>query len=205
MLISFFFISALPPPSRDPSNKPILERLVAVSVEERDMKFLLNDEFLHQFGLLHLSRSTHPYEVPDSPPKALDAPVSSDAPIPKEPAPEASLVKCSTTVDVAGSSGKFALAPVIEEEEPQGSPQRSQKSGEEAGKTSPVRQSGNDTFEGLSDLFATSQEIFKDDPITTRVSSSVVEATSLLQQTPLTQELTLTTPAIISPQLRSGL
>ena len=168
--IIYFFISALPPPCRDPSHKPTLERLVAVPVEERDMKFLLNDEFLHRFGLLHPSRSTHPCEVPDSPPKASDAPVSSDVPVPKDPAPEASLVKCSTSVDVAGSSGK--LAPVTEEEEPRESPLHSKKSGdEEAEKTSPVKQSRDDTFEGLSDLFATSQEIFKDDPITTGVSS----------------------------------
>ena len=112
-------------------------------------------------------------------------------------------MKCSTSVDVAGSSGK--LAPVTEEEEPQESPPHSKKSGdEEAGKTSPVKQSGDDTFEGLSDLFVTSQELFKDDPITTRVSSSVVEATSTLQQTPSTQELTLTTTPTITPQSKSG-
>ena len=93
--------------------------------------------------------------------------------------------------------------PVIEEEEPQGSPQRSQKSGEEAGKTSPVRQSRDDTFEGLSDLFVTSQEIFKDDPITAGVSSSIVEATSILQQPPSTQELTLTITPTTTPQLKS--
>ena len=199
---SFFFISALPPPCRDPSHKPTLERLVAVPVEERDVKFLLNDEFLHQFGLLHPSRSTHPCKVPDSPPKASDALVSTDTSIPKGPAPEASLVKCSTSVDVAGPS--VELAPVIEEEEPQGSPRLSQKSGEEAEKTSLAKQSRDDTFEGLSDLFATSQEIFKDDPITTGVSSSLVEATSILQQTPSTQELTLTITPTTTPQLKSG-
>ena len=113
-------------------------------------------------------------------------------------------MKCSTIVDVVGSSDKFTLAPVIEEEEPQGSPQRSQKSGEEAGKTSPVRQSRDDTFKRLSDLFATSQEIFKDDPVTARVSSSVVEATSSLQQAPSTQELTLTTTPTITSQSKNG-
>ena len=163
----------------------------------------MKDEFLHQYGLLHASRFTHPHEVPDSPTQALDAPVSTDAPIPKEPASEASLVKCSTSVDVAGSSGK--LAPVTEEKELQESPPHSKKSGdEEAGKTSPVKQSSDDTFEGLSDLFATSQEIFKDDPITTGVSSSVVEVTSILQQTPSTQDLTLTITPTTTPQLKTG-
>ena len=197
-----FLFSALPPPSRDPSHKPTFERLKAVPVEERDIQFLLKDEFLHQYGLWHTSRSTHPHEIPDSPPKASDSLVSTDTSIPKGPAPEASLVKCSTSVDVAGPS--VELAPVIEEEEPQGSPRRSQKSGEEAEKTSLVKQRRDDTFEGLSDLFATSQEIFKDDPITTGVSSSVVEATSILQQTPSTQELMLTSTPITTPQLKSG-
>ena len=111
-------------------------------------------------------------------------------------------MKCSTSVDVAGLP--VELAPVIEEEEPQGSPRLSQKSGEEAGKTSLAKQSRDDTFEWLSDLFATSQEIFKDDPTTTGVSSSLVEATSVLQQTPSTQELTLITTPTTTPQLKSG-
>ena len=175
---------------------------MAVPVEERSIQFLLNDEFLHQYRLLHTSRSTHPHEVPDSPTQALDAPVLTDAPIPKEPASEASLVKCSTSVDVAGSSGK--LSPITEEKELQESPPHSKKSGDkEAGKTSPVKQSRDDTFEGLSDMFVASQELFKDDPVTTRVSSSVVEATSTLQQTPSTQELTLTTTPTIPPQSKS--
>ena len=205
MLTSLSTFAVLPPPCRDPSHKQIFERLNVVAAEERSIKFLLKDEFLHQFGLLHPSRSTQPYEVPDSPSEAPDVPVSAEEPTLKEPAPEASLVKCSTSTDVAGSSGKFALAPVIEEEEPRESPQHSGKSGDgEAGKTSPAKQSGDDTFQGLSDLFITSQELFKDDPVTTRISSSVVEATSVLQQIPSTQELMLATTPIIPSQPRSG-
>ena len=202
MLTLLLLFSALPPPSRNPSHKSTFERLKAVPVEERDIQFLLKDEFLHQYGLLHTSRSTRPHEIPDSPARALDASVSTSTSISKGPAPEASLVKCSTSVDAAGPSDK--LAPVIEEEEPQGSSHHSQESGEKAEKSSPVKQSRDDTFEGLSDLFATSHEIFKDDPITAGISSSVVEATSILQQSPSTQELTLTITPTTTPQLKSG-
>ena len=176
-----------------------------MAAEERSIKFLLGDEFLHQFGLLHPSRSTLPYEVPDSPAEALDAPVSVEEPTLKDPAPEASLVKCSTSTDVAGSSGKFALAPVIEEEEPRESPQHSGKSGDGgARKTSPAKQSGDDTFEGLSDLFITSQELFKYDLSAAKIITPVVEALSAFRQTPPAQELTLAVKPITTPQLRSG-
>jgi hypothetical protein len=161
-----------------------------VAAEERSIKFLLRDEFLHQHGLLHASRSMHAHEVPTEVP---DSPIKT---------PESSLVKCSTSVDVAGPSDK--LAPVIEEEEPLGSSHHSQDSGEKAKKSSPVKQSRDDTFEGLSDLFATSQEIFKDDPTTAGISSSVVEATSILQQSSSTQELTLTITPTTTPQIKSG-
>ena len=174
-----------------------------MAAEERSTKFLLRDELLHQYGLLHASRSTHPHEVPDSPPKALDAPVSTDEPIPKEPASEASLVMCSTAVDVAGSSGKFALAPVIEEEEPLRCSEDA--AGLEAEKETPAELGGDDTFEGLSDLMITSQELFKDDLITTKVISSAIEATSILQQAPSTQELTPAAKVDVNPKPKSGL
>ena len=177
-----------------------------MAAEERSAKFLLSDELLHRFELLHSSRSTQiheaPTEVPDSPIKTPDAPVSIKEHMRGETYIETSLVKCSIPRDVAGPSEK--LVPVIEEEEPQGSSHHSQEFGEEAEKSSPVKQSRDDTFEGLSDLFATSQEIFKDDPITAGISSSVVEATSILQQSPSTQELTLTITPTTTPQLKSG-
>ena len=91
-----------------------------MATEERSIKFLLRDEFLHQHGLLHTSRSMHAHEVPTEVP---DSPIKT---------PESSLVKCSTSVDVAGPS--VELAPGIEEGELQGSPRLSQKSGEEAKK-----------------------------------------------------------------------
>ena len=86
-------------------------------VEERSVQFLLKDEFLHQFGLLHPSRSTQPHEVPDSPATESDAPAPAKELSPKEPTIETSLVKCSTSTDIAGTSSKLALAPIIEEDE----------------------------------------------------------------------------------------
>ena len=111
-------------------------------------------------------------------------------------------MKCSTFTDIAGPSDKPTLAPIIEVEEPF---HCSEKSGDEGTeRASPAKQSGDDIFEGLSDLMITSQELFKDDPVSARVTSSAVEATSTLQQTPSAHELTLAIKPIISPQPRSG-
>ena len=189
MLISFFIFTALPPPSKDSSHKPTFERPSAVEVEERSVKFLLKDEFLHQFGLLHFSRSTQLHDAPYSQAETPDALVSVEELTPKEPTAEASLVKCSASVDVVGSSGKFSLPSVIEEEEP---PQHSGKAAdEEAERNNPAGNDGDDTFEGLSDLMVTSHELFKDDSTASKLASPAVEVTSVLQTTPSTQEITL--------------
>ena len=158
---------------------------MAIPIEERDIKFLLNDEFLHQFGLLHPSRSTQPCEVPDSPAEAEKL-------MPKDPSNETLLVKCPTLTDVAGPSSNLTLAPVIEEEEPPRSSGRSAEEGVE--KASPKKHDGDDVFEGLSDLIVTSQELFKDD--VSKTISPIIEATSSLQQmpTPPTQVITSSTP-----------
>ena len=110
-------------------------------------------------------------------------------------------MKCSTTVDIAGSSGKLTLSPVIEEEE---SPQRSEKAAdEEAKKESSARHDGEDIFGELSDLMVTSRELFKDD--TTKVTSPAAEVTSALQQISSAQKLTSTPQSAITPQPKSGL
>lgn len=202
MLTSFFSFTALPPPFRNSSHKTTFDRLSVVPAEERSIKFLLRDELLHQYELLHSSRSTQPHEVPDYPAKSPDAPISAEEPILKEPTSEALLVKCSTSTDIAGPSDKLTLAPIIEEEEPF---HHSGKSGDEGiERASPAKQSGDDIFEGLSDLMITSQELFNDDHVSARATSSAVEATSTLQQTSSAQELTLAIKPIISPQTRSG-
>lgn len=163
-----------------------------MAAEERSAKFLLKDELLHQFELLHSSRSIQPHEVPDSPAKTSDAPAPAEELTPKEPTTETSLVKCSTSIGIAGSSGKSVLAPVIEEEE---TPRHSEKTADvEVEKESSAGHNGDDTFDGLSDLMITSQELFKDD--ISKAISPVIEATSSLQQitTPSTQAVTIPTP-----------
>ena len=192
MLIPFLIFPALPPPSRDSSHKSVFERLSTVAAEERSAKFLLTEELLHQFELLHPSRSTQihevPTEVPDSPTSTPDAPVSTKEHLQGGTSIETSLVKCSIPKDVAGPSDKSVLAPVTEEEEPPRSTSEGVK------KASSKKQDGDDVFEGLSDLIVTSQELFKDD--VSKTVSSVIEATSSLQQmsTPPTQVITTSIP-----------
>ena len=96
------------------------------------------------------------------------------------------------TYDVAGPSSKSALAPIIEEEE---TLRCSEDAADlEAEKETPAGHGGDDTFEGLSDLIITSQELFKDD--VPKAASPVVEATSTFQQilTPATQVTTTLVP-----------
>ena len=175
-----------------------------MAAEERSIKFLLKDEFLHQYGLLHGSRSTHahevPTEVPDSPTKTPDAPVTVEQLASKESNIEASLVKCSTSTDIMGSSSKTVLAPIEEEEEPSRPLGGLADVGIE--KTSPTKHDGDDVYEGLSDIIVTSQELFRDD--VSKTISPVIEATSLLRQTP-TQTSTPHTQAIITSAPKSGL
>ena len=153
---------------------------------------MLNDGFLHQYGLLHSSRFTQlhevPTEIPDSPTETPDAPVSTKEHMQGGTSIETSLVKCSIPKDVAGPSDESVLAPVTEEEEPPRSTSEGVK------KASSKKQDGDDVFEGLSDLIVTSQELFKDD--VSKTISSVIEATSSLQQmsTPPTQVITTSIP-----------
>jgi hypothetical protein len=210
LLTSFFVpVLALPPPTRDPSFKQILERLNAVPAEERSIKFLLSDEFLHQYGLLHPSRFTQPHEapteVPDSPTKTLDASVSTKDRVQGETSTGTPLVKCSTPRDDTGPSEKSALPPITEEEEEQ--PSQTMKNadkGTDGGNQ--ARHDDDDVFGDLSDLFISSQELSKDDPARGKVIPPTIEVTSALQLTPtfLFQELPPIAKPITSPQLRSG-
>lgn len=170
--------------------------LMAVPVEERSIQFLLTDEFLHQFGLLHSSRFTQPREVSTFPAQSSDAPTSIEEMAQKEPSVDTALVKCSTSIDVARTSSKLALSPIIEEEE---NPRVSEKSADvEVEKENPAEHHGDDTFDDLSDIMITSQELFKDN--IPKVNSPVVEATSSLKQTS-----TPSTPVVSVPTSKRGL
>jgi hypothetical protein len=209
VLIPFLIFTGLPPPSRDSSHKSVFERLSAVAAEERSAKFLLTDELLHQFELLHPSRFTQiheaPTEVPDSPTKTPDALVSTKEHIQGETSVKTSLIKCSVPRDDMGPSEKPALAPIIEEEEePPSQTRKSADKGTDGGNQ--AGHDGDDVFGDLSDIIITSQELFKDDPACGKAVPPTIEATFALQQTPtpLSQELSPTVKSITSPQQRSG-
>lgn len=56
--------------------------------------------------------------------------------------------------------------------------------------THSIGHDGDDVFGGLSDLMVTSQELFKDDTITSKLTSPSIEETSVLRSTLSIQELT---------------
>ena len=95
-----------------------------------------------------------------------------------------------------GSSNKLALSPVIEEEETSQHFEKVDDKGVE--KESPTKHDGDDTFDGLSDLMITSQELFKDD--ISKAISPVVEATSTFKQAS-----TPSTPVVSVPTLKRRL
>ena len=205
-LIPFFLRAALPSLLRDTSRKSILDTLNAVDAEERSAKFLLKDEFLHQFGLLHSSRSTQIHEVSssdaetlvasDSQAEASNVPASVEETASEAPVMEAALVKCSASIDVVGLVSKSALTPITEEEE---NPRVSEKSIDtEVEKEKSAEHLGDDTFDGLSDIMITSQELFGDN--NPKATSPVVEATSTFKQTQ-----TPTTPVVSVSTLKRGL
>ena len=156
----------------------------------------MTDEFLHQFGHLHSSHFTQPREVSNLKAQTSDAPTSTEEMALKEPTADTALVKCSTPIDVAGSSNKSMLSPVIEEEE---NPHISEKTADvEVEKESSVGHHGDDIFDNLSDIMITSQELFKDN--ISKAISPVVEATSSLKQA-----LTPSTPVVSVSTLKRGL
>ena len=217
MLTSFFF-AVIPPPTRDPSIKATFESSKAIEEGERSIKFLLKNEFLHQFGLLHSSRSIVAREVPLTQSLQIETPVapaSLEDSSPKGPVVEISLVKCSGSLNGAGSTGKSVLPPVAEEEEIL---HREGKEPTEAiveeptieeGVTDLGQMAGHEgddasIFEGLSDLMVTPSELFKD-TMTSKLTLPVAGATLSIPSTPATQELTSAIKASTTPTSQSGL
>jgi len=101
--------------------KSTFERLKAVDEGERSIKFLPRNELLHEFNLLHSSRSIVSRSIPSTPSPQVEVTTALAS-------TEAPLKKCTEPGDGAGSS-KLAL--VIEEEE---FPQRPGKAHIEASK-----------------------------------------------------------------------
>jgi len=119
VLTSFLF-AVLPSPSKGSDFKSIFERLKAVDEGERSIKFLLKNEFLHQYGLLHSSRSIVPRTIPSTPSPQVDvsnAPTSKEEPKPLESNVETALKKYIGPSEYVGPSDKVPLSPIVEEEE----------------------------------------------------------------------------------------
>jgi len=118
MLISSFF-AVLPPPSKSSNFKSTFERLKAIDEGERSIKFLLKNEFLHGFGLLHSSRSIVSRSIPSTPSPQVEvshAPASIEEPTPSKSHMETVLKKCTSPSEDVGPSDKVPLSPIIEEE-----------------------------------------------------------------------------------------
>ena len=128
--------------------------------------------------------------------EASNAPVSAEEAASETPVMDAALIKCSGSTDVVGLAGKSTLPPIIEEEE---NPRASEKSIDvEVEKEKSAEHLGDDTFDGLSDIMITSQELFGDS--NQKATSPVVEATSTFKQTQ-----TPTTPVVSISTLKRGL
>jgi len=120
MLTSSFFAVLPSPPQSSSALKSTFERLKAVAEEERSIKFLLKNEFLHRFDLLHSSRSIVSRSIPSTPSPRVEvphAPASMEEPTSLEPHVETVLKKWTSPSEDVGPSDMVPLSPIIEEED----------------------------------------------------------------------------------------
>ena len=206
MLISFFS-TALPSSSKGPSFAPTFDSLKAVSKEERSLKFLVTNEFLHQFKLLHPLRSIAHRDLPSTPStQVTDDPALNEEAVTPDLNVEPSLKKCSGPVDGAGSSKPV---PTIEAEgftqrtgkAPMGSIEEVQATGEDE---TDVNKDDASMFDDLSNIIS-SQELIKDATPILKPSASVVEVSIAPIPTPPTQALSSIAQTVTIPRLKSGL
>ena len=194
-VLTSFFLAVVPPLSKDDDFKSILEQLKAVDESERSVKFLLNTELLHQYGLLDSSRSIASRSITSQDTlltpniQVTDALASTEANTLLELNVESSLKRCSESDDSVESSrqrtGK-ALMRVIEEDESQ------------------MNQDDTNVFGDLSDIVA-SQELIKDATLAPKPSVSVAEVSIAPTPTPPTQALSSISQIVTTPRSKSGL
>jgi len=119
MLTSFFF-AVLPPSSKSSATlKSTFERMKAVEEGERSVKFLLTNEFLHRYNLLHSSRSIISRSSSAASNPQIDmphAPTSMEEPTSSESHGETVLKKCTSPPDNAEQSSMVPLSPIMEED-----------------------------------------------------------------------------------------
>ena len=215
MLIPRSLFAVIPPITRDNSILPTFSALKAVQESEKSIKFLLKNEFLHEFGLLDLSRSIVSRSIIPSSSSQSDpqpAPVSEKT-LQIESTSEAALVKCSGPVSIP------ALPPVAEGEE------ETHREGKEVAVENPEDSNSEKTindalidvghdddqdddafiYDDLEDLAFTRRELMGDLLLSPKLTSPAVQT---LQNTPpippVTREITPAVQTELTPVTQSG-
>ena len=215
MLIPRSLFAVIPPITRDSSILPTFEALKAVSESEKSIKFLLKNEFLHEFGLLDpsrsiIARSSIPSSSSQSDPQTAPA---SESTLQVETTSETVLVKCSGPANIP------ALPPVAEGEE------ETHREGKEVAAENPEDSNSEKTindalidvghdddqdddayiYDDLEDLAFSKKELLGDLLSSPKLTSPVVP---LLQNTPpippVTQEITPAVQTELTPVTQSG-
>jgi len=224
MLTPFFF-AVIPPPSKSSATlKSTFERLKAVDERERSVKFLLKNEFLHRFDLLHSSRSVISRPVSATPEPQMDMPhvsASVEEPTSSEFHGETALSKCTSPSDDVEPPSRIPLSPIIEEDVPQRPGKQHIESekpteeeetameGEQNVQETDVelQQTGQDSddaniFSNLSDIIINPSEFFKEH--TSQLSLPVVEKSPALPSLPPATEVSTVPKAITPAKSKSG-
>jgi len=224
MQTSFFF-AVLPPPSKSSATlKSTFERLKAVDEGERSFKFLLKNEFLHRFNLLHSSRSIISRSISATPNPQVDmphAPASMEEPTSSESHGETVLKKCTSPSGDVEPSNIVPLSPIIEEDipqrpgkehiEPEKQPEDEETivEGEQNVQEADfeLQEAGHDSdgahiFGNLSDIMINPSEFFKDH--TSHPSLPGIETSPTLPPLLPAKELSSVTKAITPAKSKSG-
>jgi len=184
-MLNPYFLAVIPPLSKSSATlKSTFERLKAVDERERSIKFLLKNEFLHRFDLLHSSRSVISRSIPATPEPQVDMPHASasvEEPTSSESHGETVLKKCTSPSDDVEPPNRVPLSLIIEEDIPQRpgkehiesekqtEEEETAMEGEQNVQEADVelQQTGHDSddaniFSNLSDIIINPSEFFKD-------------------------------------------
>jgi len=223
MLTPFFF-AVIPPSSKSSAVlKSTFERLKAVDEGERSVKFLLTNEFLHRYNLLHSSRSIISRSSSAAPNPQMEPHISAsvEEPASSESHGETALRKCTSPSDDVEPPSRIPLSPIIEEDAPHRpgkehiEPEKQLEGAEADVEREPnveeddvephqVEHDSDDAhiFSGLSDIMINSSEFFKDHASQTLLPS--IETSPAFLPLPPTKELSLVTKAVTPAKSKSG-
>jgi len=225
-----FIFSAIPELNKDAKTKSILETIKALSEDERSIKTLLTNDFLHQYGLLDPTRFVirGAPSIPNPQVEVASASIQTEQPTTRdESVSDPSLKKCSESPNGVEVPKKttLSLATITEEG---GTPLHiSEKTPVEVEKElagdhpveeeqpiavesniDPVHQAeqgGGDssTFHGLTDLMDTSKDLIVDDSTTSKFNAPITSIIPSPSVIPIAKEPTLTHKAPDSSQSKS--